>query len=97
MLDHFEQQLESTPLVSADEAGKMAKHRIANGGDEAELTEYYNSKIGKKLLFYIHQTSDTNFQVCKVFDDEVEDELKDATFIGMSSGNSTIPKFENVV
>lgn len=93
MLDHFEQQLESTPLISADEADKMAYHRIANGGDEAELTEYYNSKIGKKLLFYMHQTSDTNFQVCTIFDDEVEEELKDATFVEMCHGGA-VPKFK---
>lgn len=92
MLEHFEQQLNAASPLTADETAKMAEHRIANGGDEVELTEYYNSRIDKKLLFFM-KCDKREFKVCKVFDDEVEEMFKDATFIEMYDGG-TVPKFE---
>jgi hypothetical protein len=92
MLQYFERQLESTSPIDADEAAKMVTYRVATGGDEAELTEYYNSKIGKKLLFYM-KCDKHNFEVCKCFDDEIEETFKTATFMEMNVGGA-VPKFE---
>lgn len=92
MLQYFERQLEATPPLDADEATKMIEYRVANGGDEAELTEYYNSKIGKKLLFYM-KCDKHNFEVCNCFDDDVDEVFKAANFMEMNVGGA-VPKFE---
>lgn len=91
MLQYFEQQLNSAVSISAEEAAKMIGHRINNGGDEAELTEYYNSKIGKKILFFMKSDS-TGFEIKKCFDDEVEETFSNATFIEMKDGGA-VPVF----
>jgi hypothetical protein len=91
MLEYFKTQLELATPLDSDEISKMISHRVENGQNEAEISDYYNSKIGKKILFFI-KTTLNGFEVCKCFDDEVDGTLKNATFIEMNEGGG-IPKF----
>lgn len=90
MLEYFEEQLKTVPSLDEHGARAMIDVRLANGGDEVELTKYYTSKIGQRLVFFM-VSDNTNVQILKCFEDEVESELKDYTFVEMIGAT---PKFK---
>lgn len=96
MIEYFKEQLQTTPPLDIDGAKSMISARVANGGDEAKLTEYFTSKIGKRLVFFIADKNtdvDTNIkrvEIMKCFEDEIDDTFKNATFDSMSG---TSPRF----
>lgn len=95
MLEYFEEQIRTSIPLTAEGAAEMVANRVkyhSEAGtefDEVESTEYFNSKIGKHLLFYI-KTTTRGFEVYKVWEDEI-DTLAGLTFVEMSG---TTPKFE---
>lgn len=89
MLEYFTEQLSNTAVISADDAARMIEQSISNGGDEATVTEYYNSKVGQHSVVYIKRSNlQTEFQKC--FEDEVETVLYGLQFIEM---NGSTPVF----
>lgn len=101
MLEYFQEQMKSSMPLTAEGAAEMVANRVKAHSeadidfDESTNTEYFNSKIGKHLLFYIKTRYSTvnditGFDVCKVWEDEI-DQLNDLKFIDM---NGTTPRFE---
>jgi hypothetical protein len=89
MIQYFEEQLKSEPPLSEKDAAEMVQTRVADGGDEAKYTEYFKTKLGKRLCFYIMANNGIS-QVLKSFEDEIDTDLTGCSFVNMSG---TIPKF----
>lgn len=95
MLQYFTEQLENCEPLSEESALQMVARRVENGGDEATLTEKFKSKIGQRLLYFMKSGPD-RLEILSTYENDVETDLKGATFIEMTGGGSSggaIPKF----
>ena len=90
MLQYFEEQLKSATPLTEQGAADLVQTRVANGGDEAKYKEYFSTKLGQRLVFYM-MSDNTNIQILKCFEDEIVVDLKGCTFEGMSGAT---PKFK---
>lgn len=55
-------------------------------GTHEELTDFYTSKLGQKILFYLLWSDDKlKYQLVRSFENDIEMELKNAKFIDMSA------------
>ena len=92
MLEHFEQQLKSAlPLSEEDVVGFVDADSTADCGTEVKLTEYYTSKIGQRMLFYLLWSDKiSKYKIVRSFENDIESELKDKKFVDMSAAT---PRF----
>jgi hypothetical protein len=90
MLQYFTEQLQSVPPLDETGAAAMIAGRVANGADEAKITEYFKSKIGQRLVYFIKR-SDSGLEVLNAFEDELDDVLKGLNFVEMAT--SGVPSF----
>jgi hypothetical protein len=90
MLQYFTEQLQSVPPLDETGAAAMISSRVANGADEAKITEHFKSKIGQRLVYFIKR-SDNGLEVLNAFEDELDDGLKGLNFIEMATPG--VPSF----
>jgi hypothetical protein len=89
MLQHFEQQLKKAQPLTESDIAELVKDDIADGCDDP--TEYYNSKLGQRMLFYLFRTDEySKYEIVRVFENDIESELKNKVFIDESAAT---PRF----
>ena len=87
MLEHFEIQLKSAHILTSDNiSGFVGDDVESDCGTEDELTEFYTTKIGQKILFYLLWSDiKSKYQLFRVFEKDIESELKGKAFVDMSA------------
>lgn len=91
MLQYFEQQLKTAPPLGEDGAAAMIKVRVDNGGNEAELTEYFTARLGQRLVFALLET-DNNLEVKRMFEGDIVATLSEYTYDANKS-SVDMPRF----
>ena len=87
MLQYFVQQLKSAYVLTTDDVIELVGDDVSFGcGTQEELTDFYTSKLGQKILFYLLWSDDKlKYQLVRSFENDIEMELKNAIFIDMSA------------
>lgn len=94
---YFTEQLKEAPPITEQDIANFIKARVDRGVDETTVTEYFNSKLGQRLVFAMVESnkgSDGKVEVIRYFEDELESKLSGYTFDGMS-GRFT-PRFKKL-
>jgi hypothetical protein len=89
--EHFTVQLENAEPFTEENAKEFIQRRLDLNvmQSEKELTEYFYSKVGRKLLYFlVSNKAETKVEVLKIFDDELDN--YDFKFFGM---HGAIPRF----
>lgn len=93
MIEYFKIQMEKNKTLTQDDIEFFIKRRLdktPNSKDGDEIRDYYQSKLGKKQLFYmLYDTKKKELTVLTLFEDEM-DTLKDLKYEAM---REMMPKF----
>lgn len=93
MLQHFAQQFKSAPVLAKADIMELVADDVSVGcGNHEELSEYYTSKIGQRILFYLlWDENKLKYKPIRVFENDIDTVLKSKTFIDMSAAT---PRFK---
>lgn len=93
MLEYFEEQLKSANILTSEDVAGFVEDDVSFGcGTSEELTEYYTSRVGQRILFYLIWSDEKlKYQIIRVFENDVESELKGKKFVDMSAAT---PRFK---
>lgn len=90
MIEHFKKQLEKNKILTQDDIEYFIARHLDKGEDKDSIREYYQSKLGKRQLFYmLFDNKQKQLSVLAIFEDEL-DSLSEYRFEVM---REQIPKF----
>lgn len=95
MIEHFKLQMEKNKSLTQEDIDFFIARRVSVGGDidVAQITEYFQSKLGLKQLFYmLYSRKEKVIAVYSLFEDEL-DKLNSYKFEAM---RDMFPKFVEV-
>ena len=100
MIEHFEFQMGVQPPLTKEDAQRFIDTRLAskiNTYEQKQLEDYFMSKIGCKLLFFmVHNRAGTHSEILTIFDNEVEEYFDDKfAYMGQCYPRGVIPRFKS--